>query len=254
VLPQVTGSNTLQGRAPWDAATLGDKELLPAAGAAPFIRQNIRIGVMQGRTKARGRAHDCSPAPLARALVALPHHVQGRFCASAPAALASDLQRKRRSVFPTPVTSSPLDSVRSPAIVLGREVATTTLSMRMRVAPVAFAIITVVAAHGRQGQWAPADNATAKLMVDVERQWAEAACTHNKITEKIPADGFQGTSPEGRRYTKPEQVRDTADLSRTARDCRLIDAKVRFFGDDLAMVYARARSERQKAHRGISNA
>jgi len=42
-------------------------------------------------------------------------------------------------------------------------------------------------------------------MVDAERQWAEAACTHNKITEKTLADDFQGTSPEGKRYTKAEE-------------------------------------------------
>jgi hypothetical protein len=108
-----------------------------------------------------------------------------------------------------------------------------------------FAIITVVAAHGQHGRWAAADNPTAKFMIDAERQWAEAACTHNKITEKILADDFQGTSPEGKRYTKSEEVADTADLSKTARDCRLIDAKVRFFGDDLALVYGSESSARK---------
>jgi hypothetical protein len=120
----------------------------------------------------------------------------------------------------------------------------------MKVALIIFPIITVVAAHGQQGQWAAADNATAKFMVDAERQWAEAACTHNKITEKILADDFQGTSPEGKRYTKSEEVANTADLSNTAQDCRLIDAKVRFFGDDLAIVYGSESSVR-KAKDGI---
>jgi hypothetical protein len=120
----------------------------------------------------------------------------------------------------------------------------------MKVGLVIFPIITVVAAHGQQGQWAAADNATAKFMVDAERQWAEAACTHNKITEKILADDFQGTSPEGKRYTKSEEVADTADLSNSAQDCRLIDAKVRFFGDDLAIVYGSESSVR-KAKDGI---
>ena len=71
------------------------------------------------------------------------------------------------------------------------------------------------------------------------------ACTNNKIAEKILADDFQGTSPEGKRYTKSEEVADTADSSKTARDCRLIDAKVRFFGDDLAMVYGSESSVRK---------
>ena len=119
------------------------------------------------------------------------------------------------------------------------------LSQLMSVTPVVFGIITFVGPHGQQGRWAAADNATGKFMVDAERQWAEAACTHNKVTEKILADDFQGTSPEGKRYTKSEEVADTADLSKTARDCRLVDAKVRFFGDDLAMVYGSESSVRK---------
>ena len=107
-------------------------------------------------------------------------------------------------------------------------------------------IIAIAVVHGQQGQWAAADNATVKYLVDAERQWAEAACTHNKITEKILAVDFQGTSPEGKRYTKSEEVADTQALSKTARDCRLIDAKVRFFGDNLAMVYG-SESSVQKA-------
>ena len=100
-----------------------------------------------------------------------------------------------------------------------------------------FAIMTAVAAQGRQARWASADDQTAKYMIDSERQWAEAACTHNKITEKILAADFQGTSPEATRYTKSEEVAESADVSKTSRDCRLIDAKVRFFGESLALVY-----------------
>lgn len=100
-------------------------------------------------------------------------------------------------------------------------------------------------AHGQPGQWAAADNATAKYMVDAERQWAEDACTHKKVTEKILADDFQGTSPDGKRYTKSEELADTSDLSKSARDCRLIEAKVRFFGDALAMVYGSESSLRK---------
>jgi hypothetical protein len=100
----------------------------------------------------------------------------------------------------------------------------------------------MASAYGQQGQWAAADNPTAKFMIDAERQWAEAACTHTKIAQKILADDFQGTSPEGQRYTKSEEVSDAADTSKSAKDCRLIEAKVRFFGDSLAMVYGRETS------------
>lgn len=112
-----------------------------------------------------------------------------------------------------------------------------TLKRPMVLALVVFLTTTVVAAHGQQGQWAAAGNATAKFMVDAERQWAESACTHNRITESILADDFQGTSPEGKRYAKSEELAHSADSSETSRDCRLIDANVRFFGDKLAIVY-----------------
>jgi len=102
---------------------------------------------------------------------------------------------------------------------------------------VLFGIVTVVAAQGQQGKWAAADDATANFIVDAERQWAEAACNHNKITAKVLADDFQGTSPEGKRYTKAEEVAEASSSSPGASDCRLLDARVRFFGNQLALVY-----------------
>jgi hypothetical protein len=111
------------------------------------------------------------------------------------------------------------------------------LNQLLRAVLVVFAGIAVVTAYAQQGQWAAEDNTTAKFMVDAERQWAESECTHNKITEKILADDFQGTSPDGKRYTKSQEVAEASHLSENGRDCRLIDAKVRFFGDNLAVVY-----------------
>lgn len=109
-----------------------------------------------------------------------------------------------------------------------------TLKRPITLALVVFGITGVFAAHGQEGQWAQAADATAKFIIGAERQWAESTCTHNKITEGILADDFQGTSPAGKRYTKSQALVPSAD---TSRDCRLIDAKVRFFGDNLAMVY-----------------
>jgi hypothetical protein len=117
-----------------------------------------------------------------------------------------------------------------------------TVNQLRRMALMIFAMTAMATAYGQQGQWAAADNPTAKFMIDAERQWAEAACTHNKIAQKILADDFQGTSPEGQRYTKSEEVSDAADTSKSAKDCRLIEAKVRFFGDSLAMVYGKETS------------
>lgn len=111
------------------------------------------------------------------------------------------------------------------------------LNQLTKIALILPATLTVVAAHGEQGQWAAADDPTAKYIVDVERKWAEAACNHNKVAEETLADDFQATSSEGKRYTKQEEVARAADATKTVRDCRLIEAKVRFFGDNLAMVY-----------------
>jgi hypothetical protein len=122
---------------------------------------------------------------------------------------------------------------------------TLTLTRLMSGAFAVFLGITAVPAGGQQGQWAAADNSTAKFMVDSERQWAEANCTNNKTAEQILADDFQGTSPDGKRYTKSEELADTSDPSKADHDCRLIDAKVRFFGDSLALVYGSESSIRK---------
>ncbi len=115
---------------------------------------------------------------------------------------------------------------------------------------VVIAMITLVPAYGQKAKWAEPANETAKYMINMERQWAEAACDHNNSPAKILADDFQGTSPDGRRYTKSEEVADTHDSSHTVRDCRLLDAKVRFFGTDLATVYGSETSLR-KLENGI---
>lgn len=153
----------------------------------------------------------------------------------------------------TLVRFAPIDNVEDTEVGHPRREERITLALKrlLMVGLVVFAIAAVLAARGQQGQWAAADNATAKFMIDAERQWAEAACNHNRIVEKILADDFQGTSPEGKRYTKSEEVADMADVSKTAQDCRLLDAKVRFFGDDLAIVYG-SESSLRKAKDGTA--
>ena len=94
------------------------------------------------------------------------------------------------------------------------------------------------AAFAQQSKWAAGDDPTAKYIVDSERKWAEAACTQSQIEAKILADDFQGTSPrDGSRYDKAHELAFHDDPKNVATDCRLLDAKVRFFGGNLAMVY-----------------
>ena len=63
-----------------------------------------------------------------------------------------------------------------------------TMNQLKRMLLMSLAMTATATAYGQQGQWAAADDPTAKFMIDAERQWAEAACTHNKIAQKILAD------------------------------------------------------------------
>lgn len=124
------------------------------------------------------------------------------------------------------------------------------MNQLFKAAMLVYLIMTIVAGYGQTGEWAAADDANAKSMIDAERQWVEAPCTRSKIAGEILADDFQGTTSRGERYTKSEELARTSDLSRTARDCRLFDAKVRLFGNGLAIAYGSERSVR-KAKDGV---
>ena len=104
----------------------------------------------------------------------------------------------------------------------------------------AMAVVAVIIMQAQEGRWAPADDATAKFILDAERQWQDANCDHNKITERILADDFWGTLPDGTGYGKAEEVKETEDPSKSGRECRISDTRVRLFGDNLAVVYGRA--------------
>jgi hypothetical protein len=106
-------------------------------------------------------------------------------------------------------------------------------------------IITVGFTQAQQGRWLPAEDATAKFILDAEEQWDEAACNHNKSPETVLADDFLGTAPDGTTYGKAEEVKDTQDRSKSARECHQINPRVRLFAENLAMVYGRAFSVRK---------
>ena len=68
-------------------------------------------------------------------------------------------------------------------------------------------------ANGKMGS-----DQTAKSLIDMERKWAEASCTHSLIVQDILADDFQGTSPDGgKRYSKKGAVEEAKKLRRTTR-------------------------------------
>jgi len=121
-------------------------------------------------------------------------------------------------------------------------------SMRPLIATLAFigvAFVVIFPANAQQGKWQAASDQTAKSLIDMERQWAEAACTHSVVVETILADDFQGTSPDGKRYSKSEAVERAKTSMPGARECRLNDAKVHFFGENIAIVYGSESSIRK---------
>jgi hypothetical protein len=102
--------------------------------------------------------------------------------------------------------------------------------------------------HAQQSHWATPDDKTAKFMIDMERKWAEGVCANNGVVAELLADDFQGTSTLGERFTKADELRDEKG-PRPAHGCALDNAKVRFFGDNLAIIYGSEHNiGRDKAH------
>jgi hypothetical protein len=93
-------------------------------------------------------------------------------------------------------------------------------------------LLSATAAPAQTSRWASADDKTAEWMISQERRWAESACDGNDVVQTLLADDFQGTSPTGKRYSKP-----TTPEKPSARDCKLGEVKIRFFGDALAIAY-----------------
>ena len=109
-------------------------------------------------------------------------------------------------------------------------------SRTLAVTFVSMLLLTPVLAQ--QSRWASADDKTAQYITDMERKWAEGVCVDNGVVAGLLADDFQGTSTSGVRFTKADELKDEK-APRTAHDCGLDEAKVRFFGDNLAVVYGR---------------
>ncbi len=93
-------------------------------------------------------------------------------------------------------------------------------------------------------------DAVAKFLIEMERQWSEAATPAEEISvvKKIFADDFLGTDTDGTLYTKAEKIEKEKARSASEGEVlspRLDDVKVRFFGDNLAVLYGRESSIRK---------
>jgi Domain of unknown function (DUF4440) len=100
------------------------------------------------------------------------------------------------------------------------------------------ATLLLATVHAQQSHWASADDKTAKYIIEMESKWAEGVCVDNGVVASLLADDFQGTSTNGVRFTKADELKDEKS-ARTAHDCGLDEAKVHFFGDTVAIVYGR---------------
>jgi Domain of unknown function (DUF4440) len=97
-------------------------------------------------------------------------------------------------------------------------------------------VLFLIPARAQQSRWAAPDDPAAKYIVDMERKWAEGVCVDNGVVAGLLADDFQGTSTDGARFTKSDELKDEKG-PRSARDCGLDATRVRFFGDSIAIVY-----------------
>jgi hypothetical protein len=108
---------------------------------------------------------------------------------------------------------------------------------RVRLSAVAIATLSLLLpAYAQQSHWASLDDKTAQSIIELERKWAEGVCVDNGVVAGLLANDFQGTSTTGARFNKADELRDEKS-PHTAHDCGLDETKVRFFGENLALVY-----------------
>ena len=108
--------------------------------------------------------------------------------------------------------------------------------MRPGILQLICAVLLMTAAHAQQSHWATPDDKTAASMIDMERKWAESICTNNGVIAELLAEDFQGTSTNGELYNKADELRDEKG-PHSAHGCAVDEAQVRFFGDDVAIIY-----------------
>jgi hypothetical protein len=80
-------------------------------------------------------------------------------------------------------------------------------------------------------------SATAKWMISQATAWSDQACGGKWVISELFADDFRGTAPKGSRYQKPTGEPTYDANTKWSTECHLDEADVRFFGEDVAVVY-----------------
>ena len=100
----------------------------------------------------------------------------------------------------------------------------------------AISMVSWLPAQAQESRWAKADELIARSLINYERLWAESGCTHNGIENAILAEDFQGTAPNGSRYSKKEAIAYAARKT-PEEACEIYEVTVHFFGDAIAILY-----------------
>ena len=91
--------------------------------------------------------------------------------------------------------------------------------------------------NAQASHWAAPNDPTAKMLIDLERRWAESDCTHEQIEKTILAEDFHGVAPDGSQYSKKEAVTPSTESKITETACVMYEVKVHFFGENMALLY-----------------
>jgi hypothetical protein len=99
----------------------------------------------------------------------------------------------------------------------------------------------VIAQKIDQGKWADETDPVAKQLIEMERKWATVTCDPGNLPDVAAfiADDFVGTHPNGSIYTKPALPHkgSPAPAIKMEHDCKLLSARVRFYGPNIATIY-----------------
>eukprot|EP01037_Dinobryon_pediforme_P017444 gene17444-17635_t len=97
------------------------------------------------------------------------------------------------------------------------------------------------------GRWAKPGDPVAARLIDLERTWALLACATGEgraarakaFLDGFIAPDFVGTAPDSSIYTRADMTSPAALSAEPEHDCQMISAKVRYFGNDIAVIYGR---------------
>ncbi len=102
---------------------------------------------------------------------------------------------------------------------------------------------------GLAGTWAAADDPVAKQLIEQERRWGVDSCEPSTVVAEFLAEDFIGTSPRGQLYPKAVMLPPPGSLPKTGEtNCKLLNAKVRFYGPDVAVIYGNESADFKGPH------